>query len=726
MARGQDPAATDAPAVPAGTSVESLFADFLHYAKIGRFTEADAYAKALLEHSDLDPVKLLEVSRRDRTSVRTLLILIENSTIGERAARVLELIQQGEREQRHDPALIQENIERLGGDPQQEWVALKNLRLAGEYAIPPMVQTLLDPARRALWPRVVSALPHVGKDALNPLVVCLPAKDDDVRLNLIRALGEIGYPQAVPYLRRLTVDATMPPATQRAAQAAIDRIEELLGRPVDGEPSELFFALGDAYYAEAEDVTADPRLSNANVWYWDAATQAVRPTVVPQRLFGPIMSMRCGEEALRLENDHVESIALWLASNIRREARLGMNVESGNPDEMGEPDPTRPAAFPRALYFTQAAGPRYAHRVLRRAIADADASVALGAIEALRITAGESSLIGTEDEKQPLVAALQFPDIVVRVRAALALGAALPKTQFDGSRHVVPVLGQALVQSGRRHLLVVDPDPDGRNRVMGALRAGGDADVIGEGSFYQALQRARVEFPTVTAVFIAGDITEPDASTALAELRHEFAFAQTPVVILAKPDQSLLAEELASLDPYTGHAASALPAETLLERVTEIRTRTGQADLDPTLALTLAIQSAQTLRGVAADGRTVFDVGVAEPQLIAALSSPSEDLQVRCASVLALLGTDPSQRSLARLALSTSNSTSLRVAAFGALAESARNHGNKLESAQIDSLVQVARDDADLVIRTAASEALGAVNLATNQASEIIRRYYGG
>jgi hypothetical protein len=122
----------------------------------------------------------------------------------------------------------------------------------------------------------------------------------------------------------------------------------------------------------------------------------------------------------------------------------------------------------------------------------------------------------------------------------------------------------------------------------------------------------------------------------------------------------------------------------------------------------------------------VFDVGVAEPQLIAALSSPSEDLQVRCASVLALLGTDPSQRSLARLALSTSNSTSLRVAAFGALAESARNHGNKLESAQIDSLVQVARDDADLVIRTAASEALGAVNLATNQASEIIRRYYGG
>jgi hypothetical protein len=49
-----------------------------------------------------------------------------------------------------------------------------------------------------------------------------------------------------------------------------------------------------------------------------------------------------------------------------------------------------------------------------------------------------------------------------------------------------------------------------------------------------------------------------------------------------------------------------------------------------------------------------------------------------------------------------------------------------LEDNQVSTLVGIARDEQDLTLRTAASEALGAANLASNQASEIIRSYYGG
>ena len=41
-------------------------------------------------------------------------------------------------------------------------------------------------------------------------------------------------------------------------------------------------------------------------------------------------------------------------------------------------------------------------------------------------------------------------------------------------------------------------------------------------------------------------------------------------------------------------------------------------------------------------------------------------------------------------------------------------------------LLRIAKDDADLTIRTAASQTLGAINLGNNKASEIIRAYYGG
>ena len=45
--------------VPAEATVESLFDDFVHYARLGRFTTADAFAKALLAHPDADPIDVL-------------------------------------------------------------------------------------------------------------------------------------------------------------------------------------------------------------------------------------------------------------------------------------------------------------------------------------------------------------------------------------------------------------------------------------------------------------------------------------------------------------------------------------------------------------------------------------------------------------------------------------------------------------------------------------------
>jgi HEAT repeat protein len=711
--------------VPDDATVESLFVDFLHYARLGRFTMADAFARALLEHPDLNPVELLEVANRDKKSIDTLLIIIKNSSIGENAARVLELLEVGEFEKRKEPERIRANIEKLGGDPQQEYIARRNLIDSGEYAIPPLIAALLDPGLAHLRPRIVSALGSLDKPAVNPLVVALAIRDDDIRLNLIQALGEIGYPQAIPYLRKLIADPNGPAEAKTAAARAIMRIEAITGRVFPGSPDVLFFRLAEKYYDEDPSVRADPRLQTANVWYWDDTSDALSATVVPQRIFGAVMAMRCCEEALLLRNDSAEAIALWLAANIRRESRSGMDIESGDPDEVGESDDTRPAIFPRALYFSLAAGPRYAHLVLDRAVRDNDSAVALGALEALRTTAGESSLIGTEDYKQPLVEALKFPDLVVRIRAALALGAALPKSPFADSEFVVPVLAKALTLTGREQVLVIDNHQSNLNRVMDALRAG-DRDVIGDTRSYRAMERARTEFHGLSGVFISTDAREPALPTVLSQLRSEFMYAKTPVVLLTKPGQSVLAEQVESGDPYAeavDAAADGVALEAALERV---RSRTGRARLDPDLALSLALKAAETLHAIGVDGRTVYGFGVAEPALIVALSSDSEELQTTAASVLALARTSTAQRAVAMIALDAGNVDSLRISAFNSLAESAKHNGNLLEERQIAQLVEIARDDTDLTIRTAASEALGALNLATNKASEIIRSYYGG
>jgi len=713
------------PASLAEATVESLFTDFMHYARMGRFTTAEAYAKALLARPDLDPVELMNVANRDRKSLETLLILVKNGAVGESAAKVLALIEKGQHAMRQDPVRIRANIELLGGTPQQEFFAIRRLTESGEYAIPEMVQALLDPAKATLWPRVIRAIPLIGKGAVNALVMAIQTDNEDVRQHLVAALGEIGYVQAVPYLRKLAGIEGITPETRIAAVDAVARIEVVSGRSVPGSAQDLFWKLGDSYYDEDDAVRADPRLDTANVWYWDAAAEGLKRVVVPTKIFGPVMAMRSCEESLLLKNDQTEAISLWLAANTRREARLGMDIESGDPDEKGEKDPTRPEAFPRALYFTQAAGPRYAHLMLERAVRDQDSAVALAAIEALRVTAGETSLIGTEDYKQPLVQALMFPDLAVRIQAALALAAALPKSQFAGSQHVVPVLGGALSLTGKTQVLVVDADEANLNRVVSALR-GDDREVVGERNFYKGLERARVELPALSAIFVSTDLSDPDTARALRELRAEFVYSKTPVVLLTKPTHDALARELAEGDPYAEPVDAAVDEADFVAAYGRAASRAGAAAFDGDESLALALEAGESLRRVAVDGRTVFNLRAAEPALIAALSSPHEQLQTLSASVLALATTDTSQRAVAHVALDSGNSKTLRIAAFRSVAESAKNIGNRLEEKQIAELVTIASDEPDLVLRTAASETLGAINLASNNASEIIRSFHGG
>ena len=706
-------------------TVASLFQDFVHYARLGRFTLADTYAQALLAHPDLDAVEVMELANRDKKSIDTLLILIQNSTIAESASRVMELIHEGEFARRQDAERIKENIAKLGGNPQQEFFATRYLAEAGEFAVPPMVGALLDEARLELRPRVVHALSKLGRPAVGPLVQTLEMKNHDVRMHVARALGEIGYPQAIPYLRRVGADSSMPDAVRKAAADAIARIEELSGRALPGSAEDVFYWLAEKYYNEEEDVRADPRLAEAHVWYWDTARQALRSTVVAQPLFGSIMAMRCCEDALVLRNDHADALALWLASNFRRESRLSLNVESGDPTEQGGADATHPADFPRGQYFARAAGPRYAHLVLARAVRDRDAAVALGAIEALRETAGESSLLGGEDYKQPLVQALRFPVLLVRLRAALALGAALPKSPFEDSQHVVPLLAQAITLTGDEQVVLIDPDVQNRNRIADTLRAG-DRVVIAEGNLYAALEQARTEFQTVSGFFLASDVAQPGAAQAIAELRGQFQFSQSPVVLLTKPGAELVSEDLAGRDSLIELVRALADDASIEGSWNRVRGRTGQTSIDKVLARGLAVGAIETLRKIALDGRTVFDVNVAEAALTAALARADEGLQISAAAVLALGRTPSAQQAIATLALEAARPESLRIPAFASLAESAKVNGNLLRDDQVAALVELARTEADLTLRTAASQALGAVNLSSNKASEIIRSYRAG
>ena len=712
-----------ADATQSSSELGSLFGDFLHYARLGKFIEAEAYAKKLLAHPDANGQSLLELADKDKQSRATLITLIKHTSINEPAQQILDLIREGEYEQRKDIARIRANIERLGGAPQMEFNAIQRLKESGEYAIPEMINALRDSERKNLWPRIIRALPQIGKPAVAPLVIALEVSDRDVRQNVVAALGEIGYPQAVPYLLKLQADPEQPELVRSAVSEALAKIEMTSDREAADSAVAAFVRLANQYYNDHGSVRADARLSTANVWYWDDGM--LQAKVVPTEIHAPIMAMRCCEEALLLTPDHHPAIALWLSANFRREARLGMDVESAEADAGGDADSTRPANFPRSIYFARAAGPLYCHMVLGRAVADLDKPVALGAIAALDVVAGASSLVGSEDYKQPLVQALRFPDAEVRIKAAIALARALPKRDFVGSDVVGYVLAEALRQGGQPQYVIVDADQDNLNRLAGEFRGLG-ADVVAETNFLTAMNRARKELAGINGFVLAANVEDPSLSNAIRNIRSEFRFAQTPIVAIFEDEREYVADDAVAGVTVARTAPAVLGAEELRGYIEEVAQSGGVEPLDTELALELALRTAEALRLVALDGRTVIQYEPALEALIEALNADDEGLQIKSAQVIALIPSQPGQQAVAELALNTNNTDTLRMAAFYALAESAKRHGNLLGPAQVTGVVQSAMETEDLTMRTAASQALGALNLHQNEASEIIRSYYQG
>ena len=105
-----------------------------------------------------------------------------------------------------DPAHISDSIQLLAGSPTQRAAGLERLMDAAEYAIPRMLEVLDEPRATNLHPFVLRALPQIGKPAVNPLTAALSVPSATVQRFAAEALGRIGYPHALPYLKGLADD----------------------------------------------------------------------------------------------------------------------------------------------------------------------------------------------------------------------------------------------------------------------------------------------------------------------------------------------------------------------------------------------------------------------------------------------------------------------------------------------------------------------------------------
>ncbi|MHC4123361.1 MAG: HEAT repeat domain-containing protein [Planctomycetota bacterium] len=413
-------------------TLQENWEDFLHYMKIGQFEMAKGHAQAVIK-ANPDPVKLLEFIQENPQGYELLLRISDSEFVPDELAelnkQILELIEKARFKERTSPSIIVAEIKRLNSTDRARITAVNRLKNAGEYAIPHMLEAIASSTGdKSELVNILWALPQIGRDAIRPLAAALQTNNLAVKAEIIKALGKIGYPQALAYLKYV-IEKDSSAQLRDLAKESISQIE-----PAADELSaaQLFYKLAGNYYYRTESLAPAEDAEFANIWFWDIDNRRLISEKVDKNYFYDLMAMHACEWSLKADPAYGKAIGLWLAAYFKAESA---NVQM--PKYFGDD-------HAEAIVYATTAGPEYLHQALERAIKDKDAYVALGVVEALAITAGEKSLFYSLGVAQPLVQALSFEDKAVKYSAAIAIAQACPQREFFESELVIENLAQAL------------------------------------------------------------------------------------------------------------------------------------------------------------------------------------------------------------------------------------------------------------------------------------------
>ncbi len=701
VVRADGPAAPPAMAAPGdiGKHVE----DFWHYAKIARYDLATAEADKILGAgaTPLDVLKSFTAVSADHKDDLDQWFARWQKVDGLSvpAGKLSAVLDEGRLALRQDPAYIDEQIQRLSVNERAYMLAVDRLRGCGELAVPAMLDYIKNPAKAEFHGALRRALVDLGKAGLNPLVVATAAKDQITLLTVVNTLGDIGYDVSVPYLQELAQSADQTAAVKTAATISLGK----LGATVKGKAANSFYDLAERFYNDKATVTADPKAKVAFVWSWAEDRGLTKKDVAPV-IFNKILAMKAAEKALALDAANQSAISLWLAANYEREVLT--------PADM--PDATRPEGWLGAHYYGVSSGHRYLNEALARTLKDGNSSASLAIVKSMGQIVGGSEL--TAGSTPAVVDAMAYPDKAVRLEAALVVAKAMPNKAFAGQDRVVPLLSEAVAQTGKRGIVLVLKSEDEINKYTAALEAAGFT-VAGATKADAAIIKAS-SMPAVDAFLVSEDAGNAQVDGLIAMAAGSTRFAATPKVVIVGSGASPYAVR-AVTDKLVSVTTETDPAQ-VVTAVDAGMSKGGVLPIAADTATNLSVRAADLLAGIAESKATTLDASTAIPTLIGALADSRPAVAKAAANALGKTGDKSAQAALLAKAADEKAPEELRLANLAALGGSAKVGGNQLSADDVAAVKKLADSAASPALRNAAAEVGGSLNLSPEQTRDLI------
>jgi len=701
------------PAKAQNQSVADHWEELIHYIQIAKPELALAHGQWLVnEAPEAELLDAVEASRVAE-SYEVILERAQNvETTRDMAIKLVKKIQDARFKRARDPERIRQDIQKLAQGERARKNALERLRVAGQFASKELLKTLQNPDESKMHPYVLGAMVTIGRDMVYPLAEALADLEPVAMGQVAEVLGEIGYPRALPYLKRVMENEKADAHAKATIARAYMQIAKSQGLTEEITAAQLFLVLGRNFYTAATDgKNVIPGIDEVDdtgvIWVYNIDAGLV-DIHVPSAIFGDVLSHRAARAALQLQSDLDPALSLWLMANLRRENRL---PEGGK-------DLSYPPTWHSPMFYLKASQPLRSHDVLERALNDGDAELSRDAIKALGDIAGTDALVNKEGTIQPLLRALGYPDRRVRYESSFTLTNARPKAAFPGSFRVVPVLAEAVRQTEIRYALVIASTQDRYNTLASVLKDSGYSPFGG-----LSLEASSDELTLKPGIDLIVTDLDADGVTALYEKSiADYKLAAVPMVAVGTEGTVIRLSDTFRGNRRMFPVLFSDDAAKLKPGFEQARLSYVGKEVGADEAAKYASQSLSLLREIVMSRDEVYNVLDAQPALLEALSKDSRQAIVQqVGTVLALINTDDSQKALADAALDETRPEDTRISLLSSLAESATHYGSKLNEVQLDNLQKMlGTAKGDLGI--AAARAFGAHSQPTAKVVDLITK----
>jgi len=693
--------------------IDSLFEQAKDNWERGNSQEAAQLLKSLLAE---DPSHEIAYDLLRKAEYQMFLDMLKEGGDAELVAKeLLRLAHLGEQEKVKDEGAIRVLVEKaIHGETYADREQAVRMLVAkhGEYSVPYLYHYLgsNDTDERVY---AILALSELSSEAVLPLVEALQSDDFKVQQNAALVLQKIGDVRAIGGLASLATHASNPAVKDAAVQALsvlagkmkCGGCNDCGGDCGDNEMSaaQAYMWLAVKYYARDAMVIKNYE-DGYVVWSFKDGKLVSRET--PPNLYRLELAEEACYDALTEEQGNQMARNLLAAVHY---AQWGA-IES-LPTDM-KSDETVSALADRiwnVLAITAAQGTDTQLGALALGLRWGDATISIGALNAL-----PNSWDGREiTAENPLVAALDAPDKIVRFAAAITALKLVPMAPFPGSEKVVAIAAQAADAGSARQILLVEPNPEVRAQAMRDMDKVGLYSVA-ESSAVAGFRRAK-QSGMFDAIVIRASLVDKLALTIVRDLQADFRTSSIPILISGQGPELDAAKELLGT-----RVQGFIPAEPLdVEAVKAAASQSLNDDQKRALAVSKAACSAL---GMIHKAHTAFaNFADAEGALGNVITSEKpDDIRLAALGALEMIGSVQSTAALVTVFKETANATPVRVGAAKTLGKIFA--GTAAPAEVFDTLLAGFGDEAQDV-RKAAGIALGEMMLTDEQKNTVLTGY---